>query len=210
MSAVPELPSGLDESPPEPAPTPATRRTPPPATSGKVVLVDMADRVLGTASKEQAHADGLLHRAVSVVITDEAGHVLLQRRAEHKYHSGGLWANTSCTHPRPGETARRAAIRRLREEMGIRCRIRPAGIYRYRARLTNGLVEHELDHVFIGRWQGEPRPDPDEVAEWRWISVAELLRDLSARPWRYSAWLGGVLARARAHPLLRFAPYALR
>ena len=203
MSALPESLPGDDR------PVAAPRLLTSDATQ-KVVLVDMADRVLGTASKERAHAEGLLHRAVSVVITDEGGNVLLQRRAAHKYHSGGLWTNTSCTHPRPGETPRRAAIRRLREEMGIRCRIRPAGIYRYKTRLANGLVEHELDHVFIGRWSGTPKPDPTEVDDWTWTSVADLLRDLATRPWRYTAWMGGVLARARAHPLLRFAPYALR
>jgi isopentenyl-diphosphate delta-isomerase len=180
------------------------------ALGARVVLVDQSDRELGTATKERAHAEGLLHRAVSVVITDEAGNVLLQRRAEEKYHSAGLWTNACCTHPTPRESPRRAAIRRLREEMGIRCRIRPAGIYRYRAQLTNGLIEHELDHVFVGRWRGTPQPDASEVAEWRWMSVADLLRDLATRPWRYTAWLNGVMARARAHPLLRFAPYAVR
>lgn len=185
-------------------------RAPHSALGAHVVLVDPADRVLGTATKERAHAEGLLHRAVSVVITDEGGNVLLQRRADDKYHSAGLWTNACCTHPTPRESPRRAAIRRLREEMGIRCRIRPAGIYRYRAQLTNGLIEHELDHVFVGRWEGTPRPDPSEVAEWRWLSVADLMRDIATRPWRYTAWLNGVMARARAHPLLRFAPYAVR
>ena len=168
----------------------------------QVIVVDVEDRAVGSAPKLEAHVAGMLHRAVSVFVTDGAGRVLLQRRALEKYHSAGLWTNSCCGHPRPGETPVQAAARRLVEEMGVRCALVPAGTFHYRADLPNGLVEHEIDHVFVGTWQGEPRPDPSEVAEWRWVTLGELQRDLREHPSRYTAWLAPALAQAESHPLL--------
>lgn len=163
----------------------------PPDADEVVVLVDPDDREIGTAAKLDVHRDGRLHRAVSVFLVDEAGRWLLQRRAEAKYHSAGLWSNTACTHPRPGETPAAAAARRLREEMGVRCLLRPAFSFLYRAELggTEPLIEHELDHVFVGRFSGAPAPAPGEVSGWDWVDAAWLRDDLALRPERYTPWL---------------------
>ncbi len=162
-------------------------------TEEQVILVDENDRELGTEPKLAAHERGLLHRAVSVFLFDGRGNTLLQRRAAGKYHSAGLWANACCSHPRPGESAADAARRRLREEMGVDCELRPIHTFTYRADVGGGLVEHELDHVFAGRFDGEPAPNPAEVADWRWHDVAALERDVEANPERYARWLAAAL-----------------
>lgn len=160
-----------------------------------VVLVDPRDTPIGVAPKLAAHRDGLLHRAVSVLLFDDAGRVLLQRRAAGKYHSALLWSNTCCGHPRPNESPRAAARRRLREEMGIAsCRLEPAGRFAYRAEVVGELVEFEVDHVYVGKWSGMPRPDPQEVASWRWCTLDELVHDLATSPKRHTVWLPKVLA----------------
>ena len=162
----------------------------PPPDDELVVLVDEDDRPLGTAAKLDVHRDGRLHRAVSVFLFDDEGRWLLQRRADGKYHSPGLWSNTACTHPRPGESPAVAAVRRLEEEMGVRCLLRPAFSFLYRAELDGAepLVEHELDHVFVGRFSGAPAPAPDEVSEWRWMDAATLRDELARRPEQYTPW----------------------
>src|SRR5215207_2015722 len=156
----------------------------------QLILVDASDRELGVGEKMEVHRAGALHRAFSVFIFDGAGRLLLQKRARGKYHSGGLWSNTACGHPRPGETTRAAARRRLREEMGFDCELREAFEFVYRAELDGALVEHEYDHVFVGTHAGEdPAPDDSEVEDWRWVSMEELRRCLREEPERYSYWL---------------------
>ena len=155
----------------------------------QLIYVDEQDRELGSGGKMLAHQEGLLHRAFSVFVFDAAGRLLLQKRAASKYHSGGLWSNTACGHPRPGEETGAAARRRLREEMGLDCELSEAFAFRYRAEFDNGLVEHEYDHVFFGRHEGDPAPDPSEVEDWRWASPDELSRDLQANPQHYTYWL---------------------
>lgn len=154
-----------------------------------VVLVTPDDREIGTEEKLAAHRKALLHRAFSVFVFDRRGRLLLQRRAAGKYHSAGLWSNTCCGHPRPGEPTDRAARRRLKEEMGFDCSLEHVFSFVYRAALTDDLTEHELDHVFIGQFDGAPQPDPGEVEEWRAMPVAELLDDLERSPGSYSIWL---------------------
>jgi len=160
-----------------------------------VVLVDPSDTAIGVAPKLAAHRDGLLHRAVSALVFDDSGRVLLQRRAAGKYHSALLWSNTCCGHPRPNESPCDAVRRRLREEMGIAsCRLQPAGRFMYREDLPGPLVEFEVDHVFVGRWSGTPRPDPREVASWRWRTLDELARDVATLPHGHTVWLPKLLA----------------
>lgn len=158
-----------------------------------VVLVDEHDREVGQAPKLQAHERGLLHRAFSVFVLNGRGEVLLQRRADGKYHSGGLWTNTACGHPRPGEPAAAAARRRLREEMGFECALVPAGSFVYRARV-GGLVEHEVDHLFHGQYDAAPHPDPAEVGAWRWMRVETALADAREHPEHYTPWFALALA----------------
>jgi isopentenyl-diphosphate delta-isomerase len=164
--------------------------------SEQVILVDERDRLAGEAEKLEAHRQGRLHRAFSVFVLDSAGRVLLQRRAAAKYHSGRLWSNTCCGHPRPGEETRAAAERRLGEEMGFQCPLAAAGAFVYRAPLED-LVEHEYDHVFRGRFDGDPRPDPAEVEAWQWMPLEDLEAGLAAHPGDYTVWLREALKQLR-------------
>lgn len=154
----------------------------------RVVLVDAADRQVGTAPKLEAHRRGLLHRALSVIVRDAEGRLLLQQRQARKYHSGGLWTNTCCSHPRPGEPVEVAAGRRLGEEMGFSCPLLPLTTVTYHADVGAGLVEHELVHVFAGAFAGAVRPDPREADGYAWVTPARLGADLAASPDRYSIW----------------------
>jgi len=162
-----------------------------------VTLVDAEDRVLGAAEKMKAHREALLHRACSVVLFNEQGEMLLQQRNPTKYHSGGLWSNTCCTHPRPGESPADAAARRLHEEMGMTADLRPAMEFVYRAEFADGLIEYEYDHVFVGRAVGPPQPDEAEVANWRWASMEEVADDVVQHPSRYTRWFPLLLERLR-------------
>jgi isopentenyl-diphosphate delta-isomerase len=153
-----------------------------------VVLIDEADAAVGEGEKLDVHRTGTLHRAFSVFAFNAAGELLLQRRALSKYHSGGLWTNTCCGHPRPGEGTADAAQRRLREELGIGCgELQPAGVLRYRAEIKD-LVENELDHLLVTTVSGEPDPNPDEVVEWRFVDPDELSAWIDERPEDFTAW----------------------
>jgi len=153
-----------------------------------VVLVDAADRPIGTAPKLAVHRQGRLHRAISVQIADARGRLLLQKRHVGKYHSGGLWTNTCCSHPRPGESTLEAAQRRLAGEMGIACALAPLFTTTYRAHLDNDMIEHEIVHVFAGRYEGPIRADPLEADGYAWVTSEALRQDVGAEPQRYSAW----------------------
>lgn len=155
----------------------------------QVILVDENDSVLGSAEKLQAHRDGKLHRAFSIFVFDSERRMLLQRRAADKYHSGGLWSNTCCGHPRPDETTGAAAERRLAEEMNFKCDLHEAFSFTYRAELEDGLVEHELDHVFVGEFDGVPAPAPLEVWEWKWMNLDELQTEMTEKPESFTSWL---------------------
>jgi isopentenyl-diphosphate delta-isomerase len=161
----------------------------------QLILVDAEDRELGVGEKLQTHLEGALHRAFSIFVFDSEKRLLLQKRARAKYHSGGLWSNTACGHPRPGEATITAAHRRLREEMGFDCELQQAFGFLYRQELDNRLVEHEYDHVFVGEFNGEPLPDATEVEAWRWLSMKQLRRSLHERPREYSCWLSVAVNR---------------
>lgn len=164
-----------------------------------VILVDQADRPVGRMEKQEAHRKGLLHRAFSVFLLD-GSKLLIQRRALDKYHCGGLWSNTCCSHPAPGEPVLSAAERRLDEELGIKnARLRELDTFLYRAAFPNGLAEHELDHVLLGEYSGPVRPDPREIAQVRWIDLEELQRDLQAFPQRYTPWFPPALTLVLRH-----------
>ncbi len=177
--------------------TAASSSTPP------VILVDAHDQPIGLAEKMAAHESGALHRAVSVFAFDASDALLVQRRANGKYHSGGLWSNSACTHPRVGESPAEAAARCLREELGLESEmLAPAGWFIYRAQVSPSLVEHELDHVFVARVNASPEPNAEEVAEWRAVPIAQVEAELADAPERFTAWFALALAHLRAQPAL--------
>jgi len=164
----------------------------------RVVLVDAEDNPVGTMEKIEAHERGLLHRAFSVFVLRQVGErteLLLQKRATTKYHFGGLWTNTCCGHPREGENAVEAGRRRLPEEMSFDCELEDVGNFVYQATSPNGLIEHELDHVLVGHFQGEaPPPNPAEADGSRWVALADLDAELEAAPDRFTPWFAPAYA----------------
>jgi isopentenyl-diphosphate delta-isomerase len=154
----------------------------------EVILVDPIDTPLGTMEKLEAHQKALLHRAFSVFIFDNAGRMLLQRRAEDKYHSPGLWTNACCSHPRPGEDTEAAAVRRLREELGFTTPLTKLFSFTYRSEYENGLTEFEFDHVFVGHYDAAIQPDPAEVSDHCYRSMEEIRAELDAEPARFTTW----------------------
>ena len=156
----------------------------------KVILVDKQDNEIGTEEKMKAHSNGgQLHRAISVFLFNDKGETLLQQRASTKYHSKAKWANTCCSHPRPGEGNEAAAERRLVEEMGIKAKLEERFVFPYHAEVGSGLTEQEYDHIFFGRYNGEPKPNKDEVQGWRWVSIKEFSRWVKERPEDFAAWV---------------------
>lgn len=155
----------------------------------KVILVDENDHAIGAMEKLQAHEKGLLHRAFSIFIFNPAGELMLQQRQFTKYHSGGLWTNTCCGHPRPDETTLQAAARRLEEEMGFVCNLTHKFPFIYKVVLDNELTEYEFDHVFFGNFASIPALNVEEAADWMWISWQDLCSDIHENPEKYTFWL---------------------
>lgn len=168
----------------------------------EVILVDKNDRQIGIEEKISAHKKALLHRAYSVFIFRENNgciEVLLQQRARHKYHCPGLWSNACCSHPKPGEDISSSAQKRLEIEMGIKCHLYEVGSFRYKADVGNGLTEHEIDHIFIGKYsESSVYPNPDEVDSYQWIPMRKLLDDIQKNEHKYTPWLNEAL-----HTILR-------
>jgi isopentenyl-diphosphate delta-isomerase len=164
-----------------------------------VILVDENDQELGTYEKLDAHKLGLLHRAFSVLLFNDKGQVLLQKRSATKYHSAGLWTNTCCSHPRPGESIKEAARRRLREEMGINASPSPVYSFIYKTELENGLIEHELDHVLIGIYNGTPDINRNEVDAWKFESFDNLMADMQSNPQHYTFWFKEIIKQDALH-----------
>jgi isopentenyl-diphosphate Delta-isomerase len=164
----------------------------------KVILVDEQDNFTGTMEKMEAHRKGVLHRAFSVLIFNSRGEILLQKRSHTKYHSGGLWTNTCCSHPLPGEGIEQAARRRLNQEMGID--VQPKFIYKfiYRTNLDQDLIENEMDHVLLGTYDGIPAVNTDEVEDWKFISLDDLKNDIKINPEAYTYWFKLIIS----HPQL--------
>jgi isopentenyl-diphosphate delta-isomerase len=153
-----------------------------------VILVDEHDREVGLMEKMEAHRKGLLHRAFSVLVFNDKGELLLQRRAFGKYHSEGLWTNTCCSHPFPGESILEAGKRRLFEEMGFTCELTEVFSFIYKANLDNRLIEHELDHVLVGFSEETPHLNLEEVSSFKWMTIDEIKADISQNPSNYTAW----------------------
>lgn len=159
----------------------------------QLVLVDQEDREIGTAEKLKTHQQGRLHRAFSILIFNSKGDILLQKRAKAKYHSGGLWTNACCSHPGPGLRLLDEAQKRLKEEMGFSCPLKEIFSFVYRAELGE-LTEHEFDHVLVGKFEGEPKPNPEEADDWKWMNFEQLKKDVKENPQNYTFWFKLILA----------------
>jgi len=166
----------------------------------QLILVDENDQEVGTGGKMAVHKNGLLHRAFSVLVFNSKGELLLQQRAKSKYHSGGLWTNTCCSHPKMGETTLQAAKRRLSEEMGLTCDLKEVFSFCYKAAFPNGLIENEYDHVLIGESDSVPVTDKEEVDDWKWIKLENLRIDLEKNPEIYTEWFKILMDKLRKYP----------
>ena len=154
----------------------------------RVILVDELDNEVGTMEKMEAHRKGILHRAFSVFVFNENGELLLQKRASSKYHSGGLWTNTCCSHPRENESVLDAAHRRIVEEMGFDTDLEVKFQFIYRKNLDNNLIEHELDHVLFGKYNAKPEINLEEAEDYCYISIEELKKSIISEPEKYTEW----------------------
>jgi isopentenyl-diphosphate delta-isomerase len=164
----------------------------------KVVLVDKNNRKIGVEEKIKAHKEGKLHRAFSIFVFNSKRELMLQQRAKIKYHSGGLWTNTVCSHPKPNENYQQAVHRRLKEEMGFNCKLKKLFCFIYCVRFQNGLIENEYDCIFIGNFNGKPKPNPKEVMDYKWVSIKKLKEDIIKNPNRYTAWLKIALKKIKS------------
>ncbi len=154
-----------------------------------VILVDENDKQIGTEEKLTAHQKGLLHRAFSIFIFNSKGKMLIHKRASSKYHSGGLWTNACCSHPRPGENLEDAAHRRLREELGMDCPLEWKTSFTYKVKFEkDNLFEYEYDHVLCGYTDATPEPNPNEIDEIAWVDVGDLFIDVKKNPSHYTYW----------------------
>ena len=154
----------------------------------KVILVDKQDNETGVMEKQEAHIKGVLHRAFSIFVFNSKKELLLQRRAKTKYHSAGLWTNTCCSHPRPNESTKDAANRRLKEEMGMSCNLSKQFDFIYKAILTNGLYEHEFDHVYFGTSNTIPTINLSEVDKYEYKTLEDIKEEIKNNPERYTEW----------------------
>lgn len=164
-----------------------------------VVLVNSEDEIIGLMEKQQAHINGLLHRAFSVFLFNHKGEMLLQKRASKKYHSPNQWTNAVCSHPRENETYLEGAQRRLKEELGIETELSEKFNFIYKADVGNGLWEHELDHVFTGIYNSDFNLNPDEVEEVRYVSVADLDQEITQNPENFTEWFKIILEEYKHH-----------
>jgi len=160
-----------------------------------IILVNEKDQEIGHKEKMQAHIDGDLHRAFSVQLYNSNGEVFIHKRASSKYHCGGLWTNACCSHPFPGELIIDAAKRRLYEELGyIEIDLTEKFVFQYKASFDNGLTEHEMDHVFFGYTDlNPPEIDPEEIEDYKWISIEELKKDMLNNPLKYTIWFKEIM-----------------
>ena len=167
----------------------------------QVILVDEYDNELSTEEKQKAHVDARLHRAFSIYIFNSKGQLLVHQRAKTKYHCAGLWANTCCSHPRPDENLFKAAHRRLKQEMGLSAGLKKVMSFIYKIRFDNGLTEHEYLHVLIGKTDQDPKPNPEEVEDWKWVNLEDLKKDIKENPDKYAYWFKVTLNKINSETL---------
>lgn len=165
----------------------------------QVILVNEQDEQIGLMPKMEAHEKAILHRAFSVFIFNSKNELMLQQRAAHKYHSPLLWTNTCCSHQRDGESNLEAGKRRLEEEMGFVTPLTETTSFIYKAPFDNGLTEHELDHIMVGNYDGEPIINPDEVADWKWMPLEAVKSDIALNPQLYTAWFKIIFEKFYKH-----------
>lgn len=158
-----------------------------------VILVDENNNEIGVCEKIKAHKEAKLHRAFSIFIFNSNNELLLQQRALSKYHSGGLWSNTVCSHPKPNQDLIKCVKERLVEEMGFSTDVKEKFSFLYRSDYVNGLSEHEYDHVFIGYYDKNPNPNPEEVMDYKWITIDNLKKDVKNNPEKYTSWFKIIL-----------------
>jgi len=166
-----------------------------------LILVNDQDNQIGSEEKQAAHTKGLLHRAFSLFILDENGDMLLQQRALDKYHSGGIWSNACCSHPRDGEDLETAVARRLSDELGISCEAEKKLEVVYKLDVGGGLIEHEYNHTFVAQIPRSTQitPHPEEVASVKWISLTDLEAELDANSDTYSSWFRLLYPKVKPH-----------
>ena len=171
----------------------------------QVVIVNKNDEKIGLMGKMEAHEKGMLHQAISIILFNKKGEMLLQQRADKKYHWANIWSNSVCTHPRKDESHQKAAERRLVEELGISTDLKEFFSFIYKAfDEESGLTEHEYDHVFVGNYEGDIPFNTDEVKAVNWISISELLADVEKNPEKYSFWFKIILKEMQKRELLDF------
>jgi len=165
----------------------------------KVILVNEKDEPIGLMPKMEAHEKAVLHRAFSVFVFNDRNELMLQQRAFEKYHTPGLWTNTCCSHQREGESNIEAGKRRLMEEMGFVTELQESISFIYKAPFDNGLTEHEYDHVLLGKYNGTPNINPEEVANWKWAALDDIKADIAENPQRYTAWFKVIFDKFYEH-----------
>lgn len=165
----------------------------------RVILVNENDEPIGLMPKMEAHEKALLHRAFSVFIFNDKNELMLQQRALDKYHSPGLWTNTCCSHQREGESNIQAGMRRLQEEMGFVVDLQESISFIYKAPFDNGLTEHEFDHIMIGKFNGTPNINPNEVADWKWMDLVAVKDDIALNPELYTEWFKIIFEKFYQH-----------
>lgn len=172
--------------------------------SDEIILVNMNDDEIGCCEKMEAHRIPALHRAFSVFLYKKEGgklYMLLQKRAEGKYHSGGLWTNACCSHPRKGETLAEAVSRRMAEELGMAADVEEEFAFTYFHRFSEDCAEFEYDHVFSGKWEGEVRPNPEEISQVAWMEFSDIEQKMMAQPDGFSPWF--MIAAPKVMAVLR-------
>lgn len=168
----------------------------------EVILVDENDRPIGLMEKQQAHLEGRLHRAFSVLVFNKKGEMLIHQRAVNKYHCGGLWSNACCSHPRENESVIEAAKRRIQEEMGFSVDMKYVDSFIYKVSFKNGLTEHEYDHILVAYYDEIPSPNPDEVADWKYVSIDQIKSAVKKNPEKYTYWFQELI-NSHLHKILK-------